>query len=263
MPIHFPPVGAPCWFELSSTDVAKSRAFYCALFDWQCVDQDMGEFGVYSFLRNANGVIGAMWQMPKAQQEMGAPSNWGAYFKVADCDQSTKLAESLGATIIAGPMDVGMNGRMSVLTDPSGAFFNLWQAKLDTNDFVMFETHAVGWVELASKNADAAKSFYQTLLAWQYQHNQLPEGVGGVYSEYQVADTRYGGVMQMDHRWGELPSHWSIYVLVDNVDACLEKTLALGGQVCVPAFDAPGVGRIAMITDPAGANNYVIQLFQR
>jgi uncharacterized protein len=262
MPIHVPPTGAPCWFELSSINVAQSRAFYSALFDWQCVDQDMGEFGVYTFVRNATGVVGAMWQMPKVQQDLGAPSNWGVYFKVAHCDQATQTAIKLGATLIAGPMDVGASGRMSVLTDPSGAFFNLWQANQVLSDFAMFETHAVGWVELASRDAAAAKGFYQSLLAWQYQDNHLPEAAGGgVYSEYAVDGTRYGGIMQMNQQWGDLPSHWSIYILVDSVDACVEKTLALGGKIAVPAFDAPGVGRIAMITDPAGANNYVIQLF--
>lgn len=57
-----------------------------------------------------------------------------------------------------------------------------------------------------------------------------------------------------------MPSHWSIYVLVPDVDACTERAAQLGGKVCVPAFDAPGVGRIARIDDPSGAGAYVIRL---
>ena len=72
--------------------------------------------------------------------------------------------------------------------------------------------------------------------------------------------TPVAGVLQMTAEWGDMPSHWSIYVLVPDVDACVARAAELGGKVCVPAFDAPGVGRIARIDDPTGAGAYVIQL---
>ena len=55
----------------------------------------------------------------------------------------------------------------------------------------------------------------------------------------------------------------AIYVQVPDVDAIVAKAQAAGGAVCVPAFDAPGVGRIAMIADPTGAACYVITLRSR
>lgn len=57
-----------------------------------------------------------------------------------------------------------------------------------------------------------------------------------------------------------MSARWSMYVLVDDVDACLQRTKELGGSVCVPAFDVPGVGRIARIDDPTGAGVYVIRM---
>ena len=59
-----------------------------------------------------------------------------------------------------------------------------------------------------------------------------------------------------------MPSHWSIYIQVEDVDATVEKAQALGGKLCFPAFDAPGVGRIARIDDPAGAGFYVIRFVE-
>lgn len=114
-------------------------------------------------------------------------------------------------------------------------------------------------MELATRDSPAAQRFYGALLGWQYPKDKAP--IPGMdYQEYTVADTRFGGIMQMTAEWGEMPSHWSVYVPVPDVDACLTSVAELGGKVCVPAFDVPGVGRIARIDDPTGAGLYVIKL---
>ena len=82
------------------------------------------------------------------------------------------------------------------------------------------------------------------------------------YRLFGNADGTLGGLMQMTPEWGEIPAHWSLYVQVEDVDAAVARAQTLGGTVCVPAFDAPGVGRIARIDDPAGAGFYLIALAQ-
>ena len=37
----------------------------------------------------------------------------------------------------------------------------------------------------------------------------------------------------MTAEWGEMPSHWSIYVLVPDVDACATRAVEHGGKICV------------------------------
>lgn len=256
MPHATPPPGAPCWFELTSTDTAASVAFHRDLFGWQTVDMDLGPMGVYSFLRNANGTVGALCSPPPGHQ---GPSAWGVYFGIADADGGTSHARQLGAEVLAGPFDVAEHGRMSTLRDPAGAVFSLWQSRNpDAGDFRMFEDHAVGWVELASRDATAARDFYSALLGWECSASTVPGA--GEYTEYGVGGTRYGGILPMSAEWGEMPSHWSIYVLVPDVDACVARATALGGRACVPPFDVPGVGRLARIDDPTGAGLYVIRL---
>lgn len=257
MPKLTPPCGAPCWFELSSTDPVAALAFHEALFGWSHVHNDMGEMGNYTFLRNANGTIGAMCGMPPGSE--GRPSSWGVYFATRDIDASVARAGELGGQLHFGPFEVPGNGRGAVLADPTGAVFSLWQpAQADAGDFTMFEEYSVGWVELATRDAAAAKTFYGALLDWEFIASTVPSPVE--YSEYAVAGTRFGGVMAMTPEWGEMPSHWSLYIPVPDVDACLARAVELGGKVCVPAFDVPGVGRIARLDDPAGAGVYVIKL---
>ncbi|MEM8915209.1 MAG: VOC family protein, partial [Pseudomonadota bacterium] len=63
-----------------------------------------------------------------------------------------------------------------------------------------------------------------------------------------------GGLMGMDGpQFDGLAAHWMSYLSVDDVDARVAKMAAAGGEVVRPAFNVPGVGRIAMIKDPGGA----------
>ena len=255
---YIPPVGAPCWFELSSRDPETSLAFHTALFAWGNFCNDMGEMGKYYFLRNGAGTVGALCGMPPGAESI--PSNWGVYFGVENVDASLARALELGGSLRFGPFDVPGHGRGVVLADPAGAVFSLWQAAdVNAGDFRMFEDFAVGWVELATRDRAAAQKFYGALLGWQFPESKA-KTPGMEYQEYMVGDTRFGGILQMTAEWGEMPSHWSIYVPVPDVDACVGSVAGLGGNVCVPAFDVAGVGRIARIDDPAGAGLYVIKL---
>jgi uncharacterized protein len=255
--------GAPCWFELASTDPEKSFAFYNSLFGWNRTDMDLGPMGTYSFLLNENGCVGAFCNMQEDQKAQGVPSNWAVYFAVDDCDATTARVSELGGTVIVPPFDVSEHGRMSVLTDPTGAVFCLWQSKSDGGgNFVMFEEHSIGWVELATRDTNKARAFYAALLGWSYTESPIPAFDAGNYIEISVGDTRYGGILPMSPEWGDVPPHWGIYVMVPDVDACCAKAKELGGSNPIPAFDAPGVGRISMVTDPTGASCYVIRLNQ-
>jgi predicted enzyme related to lactoylglutathione lyase len=58
-------------------------------------------------------------------QWKGAPSQWGVYFHVADCDAAVAKARDLGATVRYGPFSAPGVGRMAMLADPQGATFSL------------------------------------------------------------------------------------------------------------------------------------------
>jgi hypothetical protein len=110
--------------ELHTGDIAKAKAFYSGLFDWNLQDLPMpGGGGSYTMINVGEGTGGGMMADP------GVPPNWMAYIGVADVVASTAKAKSLGATVLQDVMEVGEYGRMSVLTDPTGATFALWEAK--------------------------------------------------------------------------------------------------------------------------------------
>jgi predicted enzyme related to lactoylglutathione lyase len=58
--------------------------------------------------------------------------------------------------------------------------------------------------------------------------------------------------------WQNVPTHWMMYVYVDDVDAAAAKVAQLGGKVCVPPTDI-GVARFAVVSDPAGTTFSIIK----
>ena len=194
MPIHLPALGAPCWFELASTDPKRSIGFAQAVFGWSA-DEQGTPMGAYAFMANATAAVGAICGLPPGAE--GAPSFWNAYVLVADCDASRSKAIALGATPFGEPFDVPGMGRGAMLADPGGAVFNLWQADPSAGgDLAMFEDHSIGWIELATRDVDAAQAFYGALLGWSFKDSSnAPPGTR--YSEYAAGDTHYGGLLQM------------------------------------------------------------------
>ena len=127
-------------------------------------------------------------------------------------------------------------------------------------EFTIPKAGELCWRELRSKNLPAAIEFYSKLFGWTTEQTKVSEMP---YKEIILNGTAQGGMMGMDDpEWGELPSHWANYIAVDSADETAEKITANGGSVQVPPFDAPGVGRMAMVADPSGANFAIIQFVQ-
>jgi len=78
---------------------------------------------VYTEWKLGGKTVGGMMTMPE-QVPAEVPSHWLAYFAIADCDATVATATSLGATVMAPPMDIPA-GRFSVLLDPAGAVFGI------------------------------------------------------------------------------------------------------------------------------------------
>jgi len=252
------PVGAPVWFELATTDQVASSRFHRQLFGWTPVDHPMGEGGsVYTIFEHGGREVGACYTMMEAERAQGVPSHWAVYFRVDDCDAAVARAVELGATVVAPPFDIEDLLRMSVLTDPTGAYLCLMQLRAHAGVGAIHEVGTVGWVELATPDLERASAFYTALFAWTLAEHA---GTPTPYRIFSVDGRPQGGMMQMDEAWAGIPPHWGIYIRVADVDATVAQATALGGSVCVPAFDAPGVGRIARIDDPTGGGAYVITM---
>lgn len=110
--------------ELNTNDVAKAKAFYGKLFDWELTDTPMGPDSTYTMIGVGDeGTGGGILKHPMP----GAPSMWLAYVSVDDVADSTKKAKSLGATIVKDVTEIPDVGHFSIIEDPTGAVLALWK----------------------------------------------------------------------------------------------------------------------------------------
>lgn len=114
---------------------------------------------------------------------------------------------------------------------------------------------AFSWCELMTTDAKAATEFYSGLFGWSVQTMPMPQGD---YHVLKVGDAMIGGIMAIPKEAQGMPPNWGAYVTVEDVDATVRRCQALGGRVCHPPQEIPGVGRFAVIADPQGATLNVV-----
>jgi predicted enzyme related to lactoylglutathione lyase len=117
----------------------------------------------------------------------------------------------------------------------------------------MSERHGmIWWSELMTRDGAKARAYYETVAGWSF--SAMPMGD----SEYLMASLGgkpVAGIMDMSGmpEMEGVPVDWFTYIAVDDVDKAVAQTRAAGGQVMRDVFEVPGIGRIAIVTDPTGA----------
>jgi predicted enzyme related to lactoylglutathione lyase len=113
-------VGSMCWNELITDDAAKAAAFYRQVFGWT-EEKMQGLKGEYTIFKKDGASAGGMMQAT-AEMKLTHPY-WLVYFAVENCDRSVAQVRQLGGRAMLEPTDIPDIGRISVLTDPQGAYF--------------------------------------------------------------------------------------------------------------------------------------------
>lgn len=239
--------GAPCWLDLATSDMAKAKAFYGEIFGWEF--RDAGEeYGGYQMIsKDGKAVAGAMTNQSPGEQ----PDGWGIYLSVSDVAETSSRIKESGGAVVLEPMPVGTLGSMMLATDPAGAFIGAWEKR----EFAGFEVagdHGTPfWFETLSKSYQESIDFYQKAFGWttavrsdtrEFRYTTLGEGERAV-----------AGIMDASGSFpDEMPSHWHLYLGVDDIDAAVEGAIQFGGRTMRPVEDTP-FGRLTQISDPTGA----------
>lgn len=241
--------GTPNWVNISTPDMEATKAFYGGIFGWERTASDPNMGGYANFTLNGKLVCGATPTMSPDQ-----PPAWSTYIATDDADATAQAVQANGGQVVFPPMDVEALGRMAVFTDPTGAFFGVWQPGQHKGAQVVNEPGAVGWNQLNTRNMNAAVAFYQAV----FGHGTQPDGDDNTVltvDGQQVADVHGVG----DAMPAEVPPQWLTFFVVADTDATVAKAQALGGTVAMPAMDSPD-GRTAVLADPHGAVFAIIQM---
>ena len=247
--------GTPSWVDLSASDVDAAKRFYGELFGWTAEDagppEETGGYGF--FMQGGKRIAGVGPIMGE-----GAPAMWSTYFATEDVEAAAQRAKDAGGALMMEPMDVMDAGRMTFVMHPGAGGLGIWQAGNHTGAELVNEPVSLAWNELLSRDVDGAKSFLRSVFGLDPQDQDFE---GMTYTTLNLGGKGVGGLMAMPAQMPEgVPSFWQVYFSVADADATVAKAQELGATVMMEPMDAPGIGRMAALTDPQGVGFSVISL---
>jgi predicted enzyme related to lactoylglutathione lyase len=108
------------------------------------------------------------------------------------------------------------------------------------------------WNELMTRDVKRAQKFYEETIGWTF--SPMPMADGRTYCCAMLGDKPVAGMFPLDKpEFDGVAENWMSYLAVDDVDKRVAKAVKAGAKLMKPIFDVPGVGRIAILTQPGGA----------
>jgi predicted enzyme related to lactoylglutathione lyase len=240
--------GTPSWVDLASPDPEGAKRFYGELFGWTAEEAGpVEETGGYAmFYCGGKRVAGVGPIMGEGQ-----PPVWSTYFATDDVDALAQRVRDAGGTLIMEPMDVMDAGRMGFFAHPAGGMFGAWQAGNHTGAELVNEPVSLAWNQLMTRDRDGAAQFLEAIFGLRAEEQEFG---GGPYTVLMLGDRGVGGMMPLPPEVpAQVPAFWNVSFAVEDADATVAKAQELGGSLTMPAMDMQGVGRIAGLADPWGA----------
>jgi uncharacterized protein len=120
------------------------------------------------------------------------------------------------------------------------------------------EIGKISWADLTSEAAEDVGAFYREVVGWKSEGVEM----GGYQDHCMLSEdgTAVAGVCHARGVNAGLPAQWLIYITVADLEHSLARCRELGGEVVREARGMGGMGRFAVVRDPAGA---VCALFQK
>lgn len=124
----------------------------------------------------------------------------------------------------------------------------------------MTKTGTPIWIDFGSTDFAESKAFYEQFFGWEFADG------GEEVNHYQLASlggAPVAGGMDVSGMTGPegqpIPSSWTVYLAVDDIDARVRRAAEHGGTVVMDPDAAGDFGRFALVLDPTGA---VVGLWQ-
>lgn len=214
-----------CRFELRTTNVAASRAFYAAV---------LGDVG-------ADIVM-----LPAEAAARGARPHWLGHIGVDDVERAADALVERGATRLGPTRPTADGGVVAIVRDPGNAVVAL------TTPPAAPARADVIWHGLNTTDLARATASYCELFGWQVT-DRLELGSLGVYHRFawHRGGASVGSISDITGRPGVHP-HWLFHFRVAALDPALVAVRAAGGLALDPVL-LPGGERVAVCDDPQGA----------
>jgi predicted enzyme related to lactoylglutathione lyase len=176
------------------------------------------------------------------------------YIFVTSADDTAARVAELGGTVHAPPFDVMDHGRMSVVQDPTGGMFCVWQPIKTQGTGITNVDGTVVWADLSTPDQGKAAQFYGDLFGWKMVGQDMKPAAPGDY--FHIVN---GSIQPAEHRPEGVPAHWLLYYQVSDCDGTVAKVKSRGGKVVMPTMTMGDVRKFAVVSDPQGAVFALVQ----
>jgi predicted enzyme related to lactoylglutathione lyase len=236
--------GRFAWYELMTSDPKAAVAFYTEVVGWKA---EPWEGPDYTMFVGSQGPLGGTMQRP------GPEPQWMSNVLVDDVDAASAKVKKLGGRVLSEPSDMPKIGRFSVVADPQGATIALF--KPESGEMALHDETKAGefdWNELLTTDQNAAFAFYSEICGWKKlrEHDMGPMGT---YLIYGIGGKELGGIFTKAAEMVQLPTAWTYYVNVSDIEAAGKRAAAKGGKILRGPMEVPGGSRIIQLLDPQGA----------
>jgi uncharacterized protein len=182
--------------------------------------------------------VAAVVEQSSAERERGVPPHWNSYVSVEDAQAALVRAGELGATVVGDAFEIGEEGRIGALIDPTGAAVFMWEAGSHAGATLVNAPGALSWNELATTDAEAAARFYGDLFGWTFQ---TMEGPGGGYTVIFLGERSNGGIRELSpqERDAGVPPNWLPYFVVESANSAVVRAGERGAAVLMGRSTCP------------------------
>jgi predicted enzyme related to lactoylglutathione lyase len=251
--------GVPCWVEAIEPDPAAAAAFYSGLLGWE-----LERRGDYVVARLRGRDVAGIAPLPLGVDPPPAPG-WHTHVRVVSADRAAEQVLAAGGSVVAAAFDVAPAGRMAVLADPAGGAFCAWEPGLRHGAGLVNEPGAWSMSRLDTPDPDRAAAFYADVFGWTTESFdlgdatitmfRLPGYVGGEPGQPVSREV----VATMAPAPAGAPAAWAADFWVGDMDRAVAAAGPLGGALVQAPVDI-GIGRSAVLADPAGATFSLTQI---
>jgi predicted enzyme related to lactoylglutathione lyase len=231
------------WIDLATEDPARARAFYSAVFGWEFVEA-AGAPVPYTLIKGPAGKVGGIFQRSRPPgATVGA--RWLGLISVPDPARAARYVRERRGEVLVAPVSIPGRGSHAVFRDPQGAAFGVIRAEGDPADDPVAEGE-VFWMDLFSTAPRDSADFYAGLAGYAVDAPEPPAAGRAVLSSDGFARA---GIVPA----GRGGPGWLPYILVEDVDASIERAQRAGGAVLLAPRRHLLGGNVAVVADPSGA----------
>ena len=237
--------GQFCWNQIATPDVDKAIVFYSALFGWEIVDEDLGHGDeMVRMLQNGEFVIG----IHEIQEDEKA--HWEPYLAMSDLSAFLSLVQEHGGFVVEKPQNAGQFGSMAEVCGPDGGRLCLWSAGTFGGHTNSSGQGIPRWYELQLLEEGPEETFWPTVLDWtEASNNQRRRN----YANAEGTPIAQIHILNETEAENLYQPRWIAFVQVEDVDTTCKDAEAIEGTIVRRPYEAPGLGRCAVLADPQGS----------